>query len=154
MVNYSLLNAFSIAKLDSISIKAKGNSAKLIDMPTSQQSTMIHLNNGSSQFVIKYIFLSDSEGAHTACKFIVKLDAAAKGVQVVRLPMLAPLHTPHFEGARAPSGRQEYSVIDIAFQRLLLIKRACIDPATFEKTFEFIVALTSIANFQLIVDLF
>jgi hypothetical protein len=80
LVDLSLLNTFSIAKLDSISIKAKANSSKLIDTPTSHQSIMIHLNNGSSQFVVKYIFLLGSEGAHTACRFIVKLDAAAKGV--------------------------------------------------------------------------
>jgi hypothetical protein len=109
---------------------------------------MIHLNNGSSQFVVKYIFLSGSEGAHTACRFIVELDAAAKGVQAVRLPMLVSvLPTPQFEGAQAPSGRQEYSVIDIAFQRSLPIKRACIAPAKFDKAFKFIVASTSIANF-------
>jgi hypothetical protein len=33
--NLSLSNAFSIAKLDSNSIKAKANSDKLIDTPTS-----------------------------------------------------------------------------------------------------------------------
>jgi hypothetical protein len=48
LVNLSLSNTFSIAKLDSFSIKAKANSAKLIDTPTSHQSVMIHLNNGSS----------------------------------------------------------------------------------------------------------
>jgi hypothetical protein len=101
---------------------------------------MIHLNNGSFQFVVKYIFSSDSEGAHTACRFIVELDATAKGVQVVCLPTLASVPTPHFEGAQAPSGRQEYSVVDIAFQQSLPIKRACIVPATFNKAFEFIVA--------------
>jgi hypothetical protein len=36
LVDLSLLHAFSIAKLDSISIKAKSNSAMLIDLPTSQ----------------------------------------------------------------------------------------------------------------------
>jgi hypothetical protein len=66
LVNRSLPNAFSIAKLNSISIKAKANSAKLIDTPTSQQSAMIHLNSSSSQFVVKYIFSLGSEGAHTA----------------------------------------------------------------------------------------
>jgi hypothetical protein len=35
LVDLSLSNAFSIAKLDSISINAKANSAKLIDTPTS-----------------------------------------------------------------------------------------------------------------------
>jgi hypothetical protein len=115
---------------------------------------MIHLNNGSSQFIVKYIFLLGSEGAHTACRFNVKLNATAKGVQAVRLPMLTSVPTPHFEEARAPSGHQEYPVIDIAFQQSLPIKGACIAPAMFYKAFEFIVALTSIANFQLIVGLF
>jgi hypothetical protein len=116
LVNLSSTNTFSIAKLDSISIKAKANSAKLIDTPTSHQSNMIHFNNGSSQFVVTYIFLLGSEGAHTACRFIVKLDATAKGVLVICLPMLASVPTPHFEGSGAPSGCQEYSVIDIAFK--------------------------------------
>jgi hypothetical protein len=101
---------------------------------------MIHLNNGSSQFAVKYIFLSGSEGAHTACRFIVGLDAAAKGVQAVCLPTLASVPTPHFEGAGALSGCQEYSVVDIPFKQLLPIKRACIAPATFDKAFKFIVA--------------
>jgi dsDNA-specific endonuclease/ATPase MutS2 len=42
LVDLSLLNAFSIAKLDSISIKAKSNSAMLINLPTSQRKAMIH----------------------------------------------------------------------------------------------------------------
>ncbi len=66
LVDLSLLNAFSITKLDSISIKAKANSAKIIDMPTSQQRAMIHFNNGSFQFIVKFIYSPDSEGAHTA----------------------------------------------------------------------------------------
>jgi hypothetical protein len=76
------LNAISIAKLassvkdlqhqSSISIKAKANSAMLIDTPMSQQSAMIHFNNDSLQFIVKYIYLLGSEGAHTACKMIVK----------------------------------------------------------------------------------
>jgi hypothetical protein len=66
LVDLSLLNAFLIAKLDSINIKAKANSAMLIDIPTSQQSAMIHFNNGSSQFNIKYIYLLDSEGVRAA----------------------------------------------------------------------------------------
>jgi hypothetical protein len=89
---------------------------------------------------LKYIFLSGSEGAHTACRFIVQLDATAKGVQAVCLPTLASVPTPHFEGAGAPSGCQEYSAIDIAFKRSLPIKRACIAPAAFDKAFKFIVA--------------
>jgi hypothetical protein len=164
LVDLLLSNAFSIAKLDSsfkdfycqssISINTKANSAKLIDTPTSQQSATIHLNNGSSQFIFKYIFLLGSEGAHTACRFIVELDAAAKGVQAVRLPTLASVPTSHFEGAQAPSGCQEYPVVNIAFQRSLPIKGACIAPATFNKAFKFIVASSSITNFQLIVGLF
>jgi hypothetical protein len=54
--------------------------------------------------------------------------------------MLASVPMPHFEGAGAPSGRQEYSVVNIAFQQLLPIKRECIAPATFNKAFKFIVA--------------
>jgi hypothetical protein len=48
-------------------------------------------------------------GAHTACRFIVELDAAAKDVQAVLQPMLASVPTPHFEGAGAQSGHQEDS---------------------------------------------
>jgi hypothetical protein len=57
LVDFSLLNAISIAKLDSsvkdlqhqsfISIKAKANSAMLIDTPMAQQSAVIHFNNDS-----------------------------------------------------------------------------------------------------------
>ena len=68
--------------------------------------------------------------------------------------MLASIPTPQFEGAQAPSGRQEYPVVDIAFQQSLPIKGVCIAPATFDKAFKFVVASTSIANFQLIVNLF
>ncbi len=63
LVDFSSLNAFSIAKLDSnfkdflcqssISINANANSAKLIDSPTSQRSAMIHSNSSSSQFIVK-----------------------------------------------------------------------------------------------------
>jgi len=49
LVNLSLSNAFSIAKLDSISIKAKSNSAILIDLSTSQRKAKIHFYDGSSQ---------------------------------------------------------------------------------------------------------
>ncbi len=66
LVDLSLLNAFFIAKLNSISIKAKANSSMLIDMPPSQQSAMIHFNDDSSQSIVKYIYSLDSEGAHTA----------------------------------------------------------------------------------------
>ncbi len=59
LVDLSLLNAFLIAKLDSINIKAKANSAMLIDIPTSQRSSLIHFNNGSSQFIVKCIYLSN-----------------------------------------------------------------------------------------------
>jgi hypothetical protein len=88
LVNLSLLHAFSIAKLNSISIKAKSISAMLIDLPTSQQSTMINFNDGSSQFIVKYIYLLDSEGAqdiHSASickKSFILIDASdAEGVQ-------------------------------------------------------------------------
>ncbi len=66
---------------------------------------------------------------------------------MVCLPMRVSVPTPHFEGARSPSGPQEYPVVDIAFQRLLPIEGACIAPATFDKAFNFFVASTSIANF-------
>jgi len=49
LVDLSLSNAFSIAKLDSISIKTKSNSAILIDLPTSQRKAKIHFYNGCSQ---------------------------------------------------------------------------------------------------------
>ena len=65
-VDLSLLYAFSIAKLDFISIKAKSNSAMLINLPMSQQKAMILFYNGSSQFIVKYVYLVDSVGAHTA----------------------------------------------------------------------------------------
>ena len=55
LVDLSLSNAFSIAKLNSISIKAKSHSAMLINLPTSQQKAMIHFYDGSSQFIVKYI---------------------------------------------------------------------------------------------------
>jgi hypothetical protein len=48
LVDLSLSNAFLTAKLDSISIKAKSNSAMLIDLPTSQQKAMIFFYDGSS----------------------------------------------------------------------------------------------------------
>jgi hypothetical protein len=38
----------------------------LIDLPMSQQKAMIHFYNGSSQFIVKYIYSADSAGAHTA----------------------------------------------------------------------------------------
>ncbi len=38
----------------------------LIDIPTPQQSAMIHFNDGSSQFIVKYIYLSDSKGVQAA----------------------------------------------------------------------------------------
>jgi hypothetical protein len=44
------------------------------------------------------------------------LDAAAKGLQAEHLPTLMSVPMPQIEGAQAPSGHQEYSVIDIAFQ--------------------------------------
>jgi hypothetical protein len=49
LVELSLSNAFSIAKLNSISIKTKSNSSILIDLPMSQRKAMIHFYNGSSQ---------------------------------------------------------------------------------------------------------
>ena len=42
LVDLSLSNTFSISKLDSISIKAKSNSAMFNDLPMSQQKEMIH----------------------------------------------------------------------------------------------------------------
>jgi hypothetical protein len=58
LVDLPLLNAFSIAKLKFISMKAR---------------------------------------AHTACMFIVELDATAKGVQAVHLPTLVSVPKPNFE---------------------------------------------------------
>jgi hypothetical protein len=55
LVDLSLLHAFSIAKLNSISIKAKSNLAMLIDLPTSQRSTLLYFNGGSSQLIVEYI---------------------------------------------------------------------------------------------------
>jgi hypothetical protein len=78
-------------------------------MWTSQQSTMLFFNGGSSRLIVKYIFSLGSEGSHTACRFIVELNAAAKDVQAVCLPTLASVPTPPFEGAGAESGRQEDS---------------------------------------------
>ena len=43
LVDLSLSNVFSIAKLDSMSIKAKSNSAILIDLPTSLLNSLISL---------------------------------------------------------------------------------------------------------------
>jgi hypothetical protein len=51
LVNLSLLKAFFIAKLNSISIKAKANSPMLIDTPMFQQGAMIHFNNGWITFL-------------------------------------------------------------------------------------------------------
>ena len=81
LVNFLSSNAVLIAvKLDSslnnfqcqyaISIKAKSNSSMLINMPMSQQEAMIHFYDGSFQFIVKYIYSSDSDGANTAisCK--------------------------------------------------------------------------------------
>jgi hypothetical protein len=65
LVNLSLSHAFSIAKLDSISIKAKSNSAMLIDSPTSQQSTLLYFNGGSSRLIVEYIHSLNSEGARS-----------------------------------------------------------------------------------------
>jgi hypothetical protein len=87
-----LSNAFSIAgKLDSsledfqcqssISVNVKANSTMLIHMPMSQQRAMIHFDGGSSQFIVKYIYLLDSEGARavpiTFCDGSSKLIAAS-----------------------------------------------------------------------------
>jgi hypothetical protein len=65
LVDLSLLHVFSIAKLNSISIKAKSNSAMLIDSPTSQRSTLLYFNGGSSRLIVEYIYSSNSEGAHS-----------------------------------------------------------------------------------------
>jgi hypothetical protein len=129
LVDLSLSNAFSIAKLDSISIKAKSNSAILIGLPTSQRKAKIHFYNGSSQnksscasllaaksqsevqrhvkfivelvsegarnaptifqtfsptgsqFIVKNIYSSDSEGAHTA----ISCNSTFFGANLVKL---------------------------------------------------------------------
>jgi hypothetical protein len=71
LVDFSPSNSFSIAtKLDSSltisSVNAKANSAKLNETPTSQRKAMVYFYDGSSQFIVRYIYSSDSEGAHTA----------------------------------------------------------------------------------------
>jgi hypothetical protein len=74
LVDFSSLNAVSITvKLDSsskdfqcqssISINAKANSAKLNEMSTSQQSTLLYFNGGSSRLIVEYIHSSNYEGA-------------------------------------------------------------------------------------------
>ncbi len=73
LVDLSLSNTFSISMLDSISIKAKSHSAMLINLPTSQQKAMIHFYDGSSQFIVRYIYSLDSEEAHTAISCATKL---------------------------------------------------------------------------------
>jgi hypothetical protein len=71
LVDFSPSNSFSIAtKLDSslnyfqcqsfISVNAKANSAKLNEMPTSQRSTLLYFNGGSSRLIVKYIYSSTS----------------------------------------------------------------------------------------------
>jgi hypothetical protein len=50
----------------SISANTKANSAKLNETPTSQPSTLLYFNSGSSRLIVKYIYSSDSEGANTA----------------------------------------------------------------------------------------
>ncbi len=78
LVDLSLLNAFFIAKLDSISINAKANSPMLIDTPLSQQSTMIHFNNDSSQSIVsststRWILREHTEILYnTLCRLIVE----------------------------------------------------------------------------------
>jgi hypothetical protein len=95
LVNFSSSNAFSIAgKLDSsledfqcqssICVNAKANSTMLIHMPTPQQRAMIHFDDGSSQFIVKYIYLLDPEGARvvpiTFCNGSSKLIVASNPV--------------------------------------------------------------------------
>jgi hypothetical protein len=75
LVNLSLPNAFSIAKFDSISIKAKSNSAMLIDTPMSQRKAMIHFYDDSFQFNVKYISLLGAEGARLV------VDSNSEGAQ-------------------------------------------------------------------------
>ncbi len=69
-----------VSELRAPSITFGANSVKLIEMWTSQQSTMLFFNGGSSHLIVEYIFSLGSEGSHTACRFIVELDAAAKDV--------------------------------------------------------------------------
>ena len=89
LVDFSSLNAFSIAaKLNSslkdfqcqsfFSVNAKANSAMLINMPMSQQCAMIRFNNGSSQFIVKYIYWLDSEGACAALWVDCQIDSYLK----------------------------------------------------------------------------
>jgi hypothetical protein len=118
LVNFWSFNTISIANLET------SNNFQQRVMPSCIHQLIIKLTpNTDSEGVLAQENILNltgailtSEGAHTACRLIVKLDAAAKSVQAERLPMLVSVFTPHFEGARAPSGRQEYSVINIAFQ--------------------------------------
>jgi hypothetical protein len=53
----------------------------LIHTPTSQQKAMIHFDNSNAQFIVKYIYLLDSEGARavpiTFCNGSSKLIVAS-----------------------------------------------------------------------------
>jgi hypothetical protein len=95
----------------------------LVDFSSSKTISNAKLANNDFQLIVDLTLIpnreglcavpitsySPSEGAHTACRFIVELDAAAKDVQAVLQPTLASVPTPHFEGAGAQSGRQEDS---------------------------------------------
>ena len=56
-------------------LKAKSNSAILIDLPTSQRKAMIHFYDDSFQFNVKYISLLGAEGARLV------VDSNSEGAQ-------------------------------------------------------------------------
>jgi hypothetical protein len=107
LVDFSSLNAVSIAvKLDSslkdfqcqssISVNAKANSAKLNETPTSQQSTLLYFNSGSSRLIVEYIYSSNSEGAQFAPNITASIKAAlhSEGAQTFPTILSVQPHGP------------------------------------------------------------
>jgi hypothetical protein len=60
---------------------------------------LVDLSLSNAFLITQLELISIKARAHAACRFFVKLDAAAKGVQAVRLPTLVSVPMPHFEGA-------------------------------------------------------
>ncbi len=54
-----------VSKLRAPSTTFGANSVKLIEMRRSQRGTMLFFNGGSSRLIVKYIYSSNSEGAHS-----------------------------------------------------------------------------------------
>jgi hypothetical protein len=57
--------AIVVSKLQAPSTTFVANSVKLIETRTSQRSTMLFFNGGSSHLIVEYIYSSNSEGAHS-----------------------------------------------------------------------------------------